>query len=69
MSVVARNAKLQELLVSLNTFGLKERARLTKEAAWLEIVRASVGIGAVQSSNLELTKAVVQNEVNDYLGQ
>lgn len=68
MGVVDRNLKLQQLLVALTTFGVKERVRLEKEAAWLRIVQTTTGIGAMRASNAELSQVVVSNEVNDYLG-
>lgn len=67
MSRAARNTRLLQLLADIQVTITTERARLTKEAAWMRIIQTRVGLGALQESVRPLNEAAVSKEIEEKL--
>lgn len=60
-------AKLAALGLKVQTYGLKKRAELVKEAAWLRIVQATIGVGAIKAATDASAAAELTSEVESLL--
>lgn len=64
-----RAAKLAALGAKLTVYGVKRRAALVKEAAWIRIIQATVGVGAIKAATDVTAAADLTTEVDSFLSE
>ena len=66
-SKAERDARVDALETAFKAYAKKERARLNAEKAFLEVVKKSSGAGKVASKNKAAAKALLVNNIGQFL--
>lgn len=65
----SREAKLAALGAKLTVYGLKRKAAITKEAAWLKAIQITVGAGSLQAAAEAAATTALSAELDAFLAE